>query len=308
MTLLDFATTVYVPSRLDLSASSAEQLLIAVRLLDRWAARAVALDDLSPELLTRWLRALGDQGRAARTVNGKRQSILTLWRAAARQRMAPPLIDSTEVPSRRQPKLVPRAWTINELERLLFQCSRLEGRMRICPSVTRADYWSSLILVQYDTGARIGAVLAVSPDQVDIDGRTILLGASTSKTKTEQLVAISDQTAMAISRIHDPSRPKVWPCGKWRHELYRRLKSLLVAAGLPTDRKSKFHRLRKTNASHTAASGSVEMAQRQLGHTSARMTWDSYLDPRIVQRQQAVSVLPRPVVASQPVLRLRVAQ
>jgi integrase len=62
------------------------------------------------------------------------------------------------------------------------------------------------------------------------------------------------------------------------------------AAGLPNDRWSKFHRIRKTHASYAAAAGLD--AQRLLDHASPKTT-RAYLDPRIVRQPSAPDVLPR---------------
>ena len=63
---------------------------------------------------------------------------------------------------------------------------------------------------------------------------------------------------------------------------------LLRLAGLPSDAKSKFHRIRKTAASYAEAAGGNATAM--LRHSKREVT-EAYLDPRICQQQQPVDVL-----------------
>jgi integrase len=69
------------------------------------------------------------------------------------------------------------------------------------------------------------------------------------------------------------------------------LNKILERAGLPKDRRCKFHKIRKTTASYYEAAGGS--AQRLLDHSSPAVT-RKYLDPRIVtQGVPAPSVLPK---------------
>lgn len=61
-------------------------------------------------------------------------------------------------------------------------------------------------------------------------------------------------------------------------------------AGLPNDRSSKFHRVRKTTASYAAAGGLDP--QKVMDHASP-LTTRRYLDPRIVRQPEATDVLPK---------------
>ena len=70
---------------------------------------------------------------------------------------------------------------------------------------------------------------------------------------------------------------------------YNRLNRLLKAAHLPTDRRSKCHRVRRTHASYLTAAGGD--ATQSLGHSSPKTT-AGYLDPRICGTQRAVDLLP----------------
>lgn len=70
--------------------------------------------------------------------------------------------------------------------------------------------------------------------------------------------------------------------------IWRKIGEVLERAGLPTDSKSKFHRIRRTVASYYEAAGGN--ATELLGHSSRKIT-EKYLDRRIVARPQAIDRL-----------------
>lgn len=301
-TLLRFALD-YPAKKLERSSGTADLYIMVARLFTEYVIdliesgqlpddgnEPVWLASLNAPLVLCWLKSLGDAGRSPTTVNSHRGSLVTLWTAAARKHLAPPVPDHEDLPKRRVPTNCPNSWRPEELVRLLDVCNAIPGRMRNCPALSRRDFWLSLILFLYESGARIGAAMAVTPADVDVEQCLVTLKSITAKTKTEQPIRVSATTLAAIQAILDPQRPKIWPCGKYRHGLYDRLKELLNAAGLPTDRLSKFHRIRRTNATQTALHGSLDMAQRQLGHTSLKMTM-KYIELRVLRPVQAVDVV-----------------
>jgi integrase len=70
--------------------------------------------------------------------------------------------------------------------------------------------------------------------------------------------------------------------------LWHKFGQVLARAGLPTDAKSKFHRIRRTVASYYEAAGGN--ATELLGHSSRKVT-TAYLDKRVVQAPQAIDRL-----------------
>lgn len=157
-----------------------------------------------------------------------------------------------------------------------------------------SKWWTSLVLFLYDTGSRIGAALEVTPIDVDLDRGLVTLRGEAAKTGLEQVLRISSQTVAAIREIYDPKAKRVWMfcCHPRRLQYY--LGRILDLAGLPNDRTRKFHCLRKTCATLTAAAGRLDLAQSTLGHTSGYMT-RNYIDQRAAPSQSAADVLPRPV-------------
>lgn len=106
----------------------------------------------------------------------------------------------------------------------------------------------------------------------------------------------SIESLRAISR---PRRSLLFPWPYNPTYIYDHYKKLLEAAGLPTDRKSKFHRMRKSTASHFEAAGGN--ATKLLDHTSRRVT-ENYLDPRITGGQNTSDLLFKPHKPEEPKL------
>lgn len=75
-------------------------------------------------------------------------------------------------------------------------------------------------------------------------------------------------------------------------------KYILKPAGLPNDRKRKFHAIRKTVATYVAATRGKEAARDALGHSDNRTT-DGYIadahsvDPTLPPRFSPMDVMPK---------------
>jgi len=279
-TLRDYLQHNYLPKKLDMKPGSAHQLSVAVSLLDRWHGQPVLLADLSPLLLAGWLRYLKDSGRAPRTVNSRRSSVLTIWKDAAKAGLAM-RFDPDDVPRCKIPKRCPTAWAMDELKSVLPHFHR--------------PWMKTFTLLLFETGARFSAATLLTWQDWSLVRREVVLPAETSKTSLEQRLRVSESLAMSIERLrplhHDPNAA-IFPCPKDRRSMWRELKNALIAANLPHTRRDLFQKIRRTNATHTAANSSVDVAQRQLGHSSSRMTIDNYIDPRFMPSIHAIDVLP----------------
>lgn len=279
----------YIRSRLDLEAGSAHQLRVACRLIDSWASRRVAVEELSVELVSEFLAHLTKLGRAAATVNGKRSTIITLWRAASLKKIVRPPEDWEAIPRRKNLRRLPTAWSTEQMRLIVEQCRLLKGKVHGMP---RADWWTAFVLMLYDSGARLDAALQTTWEDLDLQRGFLRLAAEEAKTGIEQLVKLSGQTIEAIQQLPRITE-HVWPHGRWHHALFRTLRQVVERAGLTCTRRDLFHKLRRTNATWTAVQIGLESASHQLGHTNTRMTKERYVDPRFLQVVRSADVLPR---------------
>lgn len=127
---------------------------------------------------------------------------------------------------------------------------------------------------------------------VDLAGGWLHVPAETRKDrKRDRQYRLSAEAVAALERIREPARELVYPWPLDPSSLYNHLRSILRAAGLTTDRRSKFHRLRRSHASYAEAAGLD--ATELLGHSSRAVT-RGYLDPRIVRRVDPIAAIPRP--------------
>jgi integrase len=256
---------------------------IAVLNFSRTLLRPAEIADLTEDNLARHTTRRMQEGRAMATIAGEQCKLLALWRFACRQGYLTrwPTMAPVKVPDR-----VPRAWTQGELVKLF---AALENAGPV-GSLKGSLWWRALFLVLWDTGERISAVLAVQWQWVDLDGQTIYIPAEVRKGgHGDRLYPIAEDTAKAIAALPRQYKPFFHPFHA--ATLYNRLKRLMKDAGLPSDRRSMFHRMRRSTASHYEAAGGN--ATELLGHTSRKVT-RVYLDPRITRPANAVDKLFRP--------------
>ncbi len=291
MNLFTYVETVYVPGRLNLSEGTIEQYLHMARSFQRFFPEPVPVESLSDDLVLSWLQARLKQV-APRTVKRERGDLLTIWRWAHRKGHCP--TTPIDIPTIKCVRRLPAYWNVDELARLIVACRSLRGTMRDL-TIKRSAWWSSLMLFLYDTGCRLSAALAVTPGELDLAGRCVVLNGDVAKTGVEQSIKLSDQTIAAVAGHYQSDRERVWPYPYVKRQLWYQFKKIIEAADLPSDRYRMFHCMRRTTATLTAAHSSIDVARRQLGHTSEAMT-QRYVNESALPIIQAVDVLPRPDV------------
>lgn len=278
--------------RPDLSNGSAYLMDRARRSLEQSYGRPLKVSNLSKEVVLYWLADRKHEVKP-KTVRREQGSILTLWRFAFVEGYHPHDPDQLRIPLIRVPRKVPTGWHLSELERWLTACEQLRGNI-LGTSISKANWWRSFVLFLYDTAARPSAAMQVAIADLDLNHGCVLLRAECSKTGVDIVCHLSEQTIEAIKVHYDPIRFNVFPWSYNKRRLWFQYKQVNEAAGLPTDRYHSLGCMRRTAASHAAQHGSVDLAQRQLGHTSPVTTLRHYIDPRIAQHQPAIDVLPRP--------------
>lgn len=287
-TLNELLDAEYIPRRLNLKAASADQIRYSIRSFGRYLRREATTDDLTEMNVLRWLAARKLQTAAA-TVKRERGDILCLWTFAHKRGLCGPVpeIERIVVAPR-----IPRAMSLDDVAGILRVAGRLRGTMRGL-GIPRCDWYSSLVLFLYDTGARITASLSVPPADIDLNAHYALMQAQHSKTGIEQLVNLSEQTVAAIAKIYDAGREFVWPYPWHRRRLWLDLHEICDAAGVRLLKGEGFHVLRKTHATMAVKVHGWARAQADLGHTNEQMT-RRYVDPRLLGPRGLN--LPRPEV------------
>ena len=282
MLLNDLLMDVYAPLR----GVSDRTIRIYQFTLSAWAkflGREPTLDDLD-ELPVAQFLAHRLRERSVGTAAKDRTQLRALWEFAARRGLTNgrwPQIRPIRVPER-----VPQCWLTDEMQRLLEAASERQGSIGGVPA---AAWWRAALLTCYDTGERIAGILSLEWRDVTPTGVTIRAEGRKGQ-RRDIYRPISQETYRAIEAIREPRRKVVFDWDRAYTNLWRHLGKICEAAGLPNDRASKFHRIRKTTASYAAAAGLD--AQRLLDHASPKTT-RAYLDPRVVQQPAAPDVLPK---------------
>lgn len=279
MFLCDYLIDVYAPLR-GLSARSITLYRYTLNAFSEFAGHQTTLDDLEELTVSRFLAARMTV-KAAATVAKDRAQLRALWEMAARRGLAKtwPTLRRIRVPER-----VPEAWLTDEFQRLLHAAAQEPG---LIDGVPAGDFWKALVRLLYETGERVSAAMALEWSDVRPD--SVLYRAETRKGQTRDILrSITPSCHAAIEAIRRPrAMVFAWPFAK--SMLWYRMGRICRRAGLPSDRRSKFHRIRRTTASHYAAAGGD--AQRLLDHSSPAVT-RRYLDPRILPEIRASDLLP----------------
>ncbi len=293
----------YLRGHLSLAKASGEQLLVAARLCAAHHGGRFSPNELTVEAVTEWLCAYAE-GKSANTVNSKRTQILAIWRHAAQKKHSPPAPDPKSIPRAKALKRKPQAWTMDQLSALLAVARKLKGtlvRRKLLVHKQRVEtpaalWWEALILLCYDTGLRIGAVMKLRTDDFDLNARTLLAPAEIQKDGEDLEQAISVETLAALEKIW-PTKPGIvftWPCH--RRWLFARMRQLVTLAKIPSPRGNHlFHRIRRTSASHAKKAMGEAAAQKHMGHATPKML-ERYIDDSIAEpeKPRVADKLPRP--------------
>ncbi len=259
---------------------------ISLRSFSRFTIRAPVLADLCDDTLNRYLCYYRALPRTAATTNKERANLLAIWRFAARKGYLP---NWPDVPKETQPEQVPVAWLPDELKRLFAAAAQAPGWIE---GDKASAWWTALLLLCWDTGERISALLAVRWEAIDlVSGWVIVPAGSRKGGRSDEAYRLHADTVQALRQLRTERTGQVfhWPYD--RSYIWSRFGKLLKAAGLPHDRKSKFHKIRRSVGSYVKAAGGDP--SEALRHRDSRVT-RAYLDPRLCGQKQAVDWLFRP--------------
>ncbi len=248
-------------------------------------AKIPSLDDLTDDNVERHLWRIVGEGGEPESANKDRGQLNALWSFAHDKGLIATKPDNRPL---NEPEHIPLGWLPEELARLLDACANQKGTIS---EVQACLWWSALVNVLLDTGERIGAIRQLSKSA--LQDQWLLVPAHIRKGKRrDRLYPLSEATVQALQKLIAVNKAdkRLFPWDRCETYLYNRFKRVLIEAGLPTDRRSKFHRLRRTVASAVAREGGDASAA--LDHASPRTT-RKYLDPRIVGQEPVASVLAR---------------
>lgn len=287
MKLIKFFEQHYIPLKQLTHFKTQRDYRTVIKFLSEHLGRPAKVKDLKEEVVSAFLISQ-DGIKQATTINAYRAKLVALATLAVKQKR---LKKRFEVDKRKELKRIPRGWTMEEFNKILYHASQAKDWC----------HWVPLLLTLYDTGSRITAAMSIKREDFDRETGLVILRAETQKHGADQIQKVSDQTRDEINQVwcddpmlfpwdYDKRKDKTWAT------LRGRFKLILKAAGLPYGPKDLFHKFRKTTASLLTASVGELEASRQLGHSSVKLTRASYLDPTLTGQSNLADRLPRPKI------------
>ena len=156
------------------------------------------VNDLSDGFVLRFLGEYLASGVAPASVNSKRCQILALWRFAKKHHLCER--GPEDVPRMKDRPKLPEAWTIEETGRILDVARSLLGPVAQGIDIDAAKWWTSLFLVCYDSGQRIGAIMSLSPHDIDLERGWIIFSSEIQKEGKPKLCRLYPETIEACPR------------------------------------------------------------------------------------------------------------
>lgn len=242
--------------------------------------------DLSDELVAQVMQRKLEKGRATYTVNSDRAKLVALWTWGARRGLVDTFPDIDRL---RESESAPVAWLRDELPLVIAACDHAK---RAIGGVPGPLWFRALLFTLWDTGERIGAILAT--EYSALAGNTLTVAAALRKGKTRDMVyELHGDTATLLREMRRySSDDKLFPRDCCYETVGNRWRSCLKRAGLPHDRKHLFHCVRRSVASHARNAGGDATAL--LDHSDGSITKRFYIDPRVAKPVSPADVLFRP--------------
>lgn len=287
MLLSEFFSNVYAPLRLRGKSDNTIRLYgCTLRSFDKFLKHAATLDDLDDLVVSRFL-AHRASVRSAFTSEKERTQLLSLWRFACDRGMVPrrPCVPPTPLPER-----IPTAWTVDQIRSLIRATDKEAGMIDKVPA---SLFFRALVSVLWETAERIGAIMSVQV--ADYQNGVLLVRAEHRKgKKRDKLYSLSLSTQHLVEQMVRGRAPSkcIFSWDRPKTALWNAFGKVVRRAGLSDGRRSKFHMLRRSSATHYAAGGGDATAL--LDHSSPRIARQYYVDPRfIASGPRPCDILPR---------------
>lgn len=286
MRLLEIAR-LYVAHNIGLSDRYKKDLLSVARRCSEFSG-CVNGSIPSSQQIAAWFAACLNEGLSPNTLLRYRRNLAAIIKFGTETDLCQPI----RLPKIKAKSSFPKAWTLEEFEKVVAESARTPGYVGNVPA---ADWWPALLLTLYWTGARVSSILNATPEDIDLDRRILIL----RKTKNGKVAIyrLHPQAINAIRNVFDPKAPRLF---FWPHQEYwffKCLRRIVMRAGIPCPKGngSLTYRIKRTALTYCWAVDPA-VAQRQADHSSPQTTLRHYVDPQLValHAQCAADVLPVP--------------
>jgi integrase len=240
---------------------------------------APTIDDLTDDNIVSLEKFL--HGRSIETINHTTKRLKALWRWCAQRGMIKSWPTMQRIPA---PEPYRRAWNLDEIRRLVAGCDAMTGTYG---GVAAAIYWRAWHFLQWDTGERTGALLALRWEWYD--GQSIDIPGAARKGGKHAYYRLSELSRESLQQMRSPARELVFPAMS-RQSFYNHYSRLLSVSGLPNSRKHKPQRMRRSHLTFWHLAG--QDAQQRAQHASGDTTIRHYLDESLMPQVDPASILP----------------
>jgi integrase len=137
-----------------------------------------------------------------------------------------------------------------------------------------ADWWRGLLMFAYMTGWRIGSILSLQWEDVDLDASTALSRAQDNKGRRDQRIPLHPVVIEHLRKLRSFS-PTVFPWTKNRRKLFTHLHHLQEAAGVKPEGDKPyfgFHDFRRAFATMNAGRMTADALQVLMQHKDYQTT------------------------------------
>lgn len=188
-----------------------------------------------------------------------------------------------------EPKRAHRCWRREEMGCILEACGRWESshvyrRRHASDAVPDGLILAAIIWVMYATGVRLDALMQTKRAKYDSGNSVISIRGEDQKDREDLVRKLPPEACEALRQIDLVAAGREQlipfsgdPCGDRWTTLRRTFSRLLVSIGLPHERADKFHKIRRTFATYTAAAIGLDRCRELLGHSDIKTT-RGYID------------------------------
>lgn len=294
MLLREFLLERYAPLH-QLSERTVDLYYQTISRYSEHLGRQATLDDLDDLAVSRFLQdrcKAGKRGKplSRHSVKKDRSQLLAVWTLAAKKRLKKSTgqeVDFPALPPFKAPQKAPRGYLVTEVQALLASAAGLRGNICGRP---RSWYFASLYVALWQTAGRIGEIMAVRWQDVDLERGVMRFRAETRKNQTRDVERAIGPDLVRLLREHvGQPEAKIWEWDRNPTTIYLHLRRHCRRLGFPC---RGFHGFRRAAASYYQAAGGA--AHELLDHhDSGGLARKHYLDSRIVSGgPSALALLP----------------
>jgi integrase len=212
------------------------------------------------------------------TVNRELRYVRHLLKKAKRWKI---INDVPEIPFVRVPEKLP-TFVPPEHFAAIYQACGLAKRPKRVPNVSAADWWRAIIVFAYMTGWRIGSILKLEWENVDLVNGTAFSPAKANKGRRDVLVTLHPLVVEHLAAIKGNFSTRVFPWPHTRRALWTVFGEIQESTKLPDGsalprggkdgRRYGFHDLRRGFATMNAGQMDLFELQRLMQHKSLETT------------------------------------